>query len=423
MMPRCVYAVVLSALCGAIGCGASPPPRRRPSPATPPPAALPHPDDVLATLHRVFGAFSRDPVGHPVGGADWTWATYMLGVVQLHAVTGDGALRAYAEDWADANGWKLPGYNFSRKETRTVVTPPGGAKLLPPPVIPSGPTNANNELAGAVYVDLYLLDGPARNATKINDTLRVLATQVARSETADWTWLDALHMAMGTFARACNVTGDDRYCAKMDALYDTAALAGPPDGVSRFAFYSPGDSLFYRDDSYIGARDPAGEKIFWARGNGWALAALAYALQWLPAGWGRRAEYAGKFVVLAERLRSLHAAHQAAGSAPDGCWRASLTNPGRFPNPETTGTALFTYGMAWGVNHGYLRARDFEPVLASAWGCLSGVAVQEPSGQLGYCQPGGGQPAPAYANFTDDYCVGNFLMAGTELVRLLRAKE
>jgi len=40
--------------------------------------------------------------------------------------------------------------------------------------------------------------------------------------------------------------------------------------------------LFYRDQTYIGKLTPGGKKIFWARGNSWAMGGLTRALGWLP---------------------------------------------------------------------------------------------------------------------------------------------
>ena len=40
--------------------------------------------------------------------------------------------------------------------------------------------------------------------------------------------------------------------------------------------------------------------------------------------------------------------------ADDGMWRASLLDPVEFPMKESSGTAFFCFGMAWGINNGIL---------------------------------------------------------------------
>jgi rhamnogalacturonyl hydrolase YesR len=57
--------------------------------------------------------------------------------------------------------------------------------------------------------------------------------------------------------------------------------------------YDPTAHLYYRDTSYIypARQTPNGKRVFWSRGNGWALAALARILDDLPVTDPARAEY------------------------------------------------------------------------------------------------------------------------------------
>lgn len=45
----------------------------------------------------------------------------------------------------------------------------------------------------------------------------------------------------------------------------------------------------------------------------------------------------------------------AAIQQPEGYWTRSMMDPDFAPGPETSGTALFTYGFLWGINNGYLE--------------------------------------------------------------------
>jgi rhamnogalacturonyl hydrolase YesR len=38
----------------------------------------------------------------------------------------------------------------------------------------------------------------------------------------------------------------------------------------------------------------------------------------------------------------------------DGFWNVDLGDPLDYPGPESSGTAFFLYGMAWGLNKGLL---------------------------------------------------------------------
>jgi len=64
-----------------------------------------------------------------------------------------------------------------------------------------------------------------------------------------------------------------------------------------------------------------------------------------------------------------------------------------------------------------LPSATYRPVVEKAWAGLSGIALQ-PNGLVGWCQPPNGQPAPTSANSTSDFCVGLWLLAGTEVYKM-----
>jgi rhamnogalacturonyl hydrolase YesR len=109
----------------------------------------------------------------------------------------------------------------------------------------------------------------------------------------------------------------------------------------------------------------------------------------------------------------------------DGFWNVSLHDPDHFGGPESSGTAMFAYGFAWGINHGLLDASRYRPALAAAWQALTRDALH-PDGFLGYVQSTGADPAAGQPVSFDrqpdfeDYALGAFLLAGTELSRLAR---
>ncbi len=107
----------------------------------------------------------------------------------------------------------------------------------------------------------------------------------------------------------------------------------------------------------------------------------------------------------------------------DGFWNVSLHDATHFGGKETSGTALFTYGMAWGVNQGILDKATYLPIITKAWNAMSTDAVQK-NGFIGYMQgtgkePKDGQPV-SYTSMPDfeDYGLGCFLLAGTEVYKL-----
>jgi rhamnogalacturonyl hydrolase YesR len=191
-------------------------------------------------------------------------------------------------------------------------------------------------------------------------------------------------------------------------MFGFAALKG-------WRFWSPSDALFHRDPPVAAAQQQEPQQqqqapIFWARGNGWALGALAAALEFTPRADPHRAVYAD--------LLQRHAARLAQLQGADGCWRVSLTDPNFNPTPETTGTAMFAYGMAYGVRTGLLARDAYEPVVARAWQCLTIQALQ-PSGRVGFCQPVGMGPHRNFDfNSTSSFCAGQFALAAAEVAQL-----
>ena len=105
---------------------------------------------------------------------------------------------------------------------------------------------------------------------------------------------------------------------------------------------------------------------------------------------------------------------------PDGFWNVSLEDSTDFGGPETSGTAMFTYGMAWGINHGVLKRGTYLPVVTRAWHALSSKALH-PDGFLGYVQGTGKQPSDGqpggydHRPDFDDFALGAFLLAGSEV--------
>jgi opacity protein-like surface antigen len=177
-------------------------------------------------------------------------------------------------------------------------------------------------------------------------------------------------------------------------------------GPSGYGFWSPEDRLFYRDPPARGAPP----RVYWSRGNGWVMGALVAAIEFSRPDDPRRAVYVDYFKQHAARLRGLQ--------GESGCWHVSLTAPEFNPTPETSGTALFTHGMAWGVRAGLLDAAEYAPTLERAWRCLSKTSLQ-PGGLVGYCQPVGYEPGRnVRQDSTSSFCTGQFIMAASSLSRI-----
>ena len=348
------------------------------------------PERVLKTLERAneyFMAKWPDPgaeiPGRRVRPANiWTRAVYYEGMMELYRLTGDPRLLDYAVRWGEAHKWGL---------NRGVET-----------------RNADNHACGQIYLELYQLDPKPE---RIRDIKASLDRMIAAGGDDDWWWIDALQMAMPVFAQLGVQTGEAKYFEKMHALYLYAKNRHGDKGL-----FNPADGLWWRDKDFDPPyTEPNGEDCYWSRGNGWVVAAMVRTLQILPADSPYRGEYTEMLKTLCEALRKVQ--------REDGFWNASLHDPTNFGGKETTGTALFTYGMAWGVRQGILPREVYEPIVTKAWNAMVNDAVH-PNGFLGYVQstgkePKDGQPV-TYDKVPDfeDYGLGCFLLAGVEVYRL-----
>lgn len=312
----------------------------------------------------------------------WTRAVYFEGLMALHSVYPDNRYLDYATDWA--NGFK---WGMRRDETFT--------------------RNADNYCAAQTYIDLNRLCPEPHRLTKTKACMNMLANT---PQVDDWTWIDAIQMGMPILAKLAHDTGDSRYSEKAWKMYEWSrnTLAG--------GLFNQKEGLWWRDADFVPPyKEPNGANCYWSRGNGWVVAALVRVLDEIPANDPHRATYEADLKAMCEALVKCQ--------REDGFWNVSLLDPTNFGGKELTGTALFTYGMAWGVRNGLLDPAKYLPVVAKAWNAMVKDAVH-PDGYLGYVQgtgkePKDGQPV-SYKSVPDfdDYGTGCFLLAASEVYKL-----
>jgi rhamnogalacturonyl hydrolase YesR len=99
-------------------------------------------------------------------------------------------------------------------------------------------------------------------------------------------------------------------------------------------------------------------------------------------------------------------------------WHASLLDPVSYPNPETSSSSFFTYAIAWGINNGYLEKENFQPIAEKGWQAL--VKAVNPDRMLGWVQPVGQDPKTVKPEMTEVYGIGAFLLAWTEIYKMVK---
>lgn len=207
------------------------------------------------------------------------------------------------------------------------------------------------------YADLYKLDP---DTIKIARAREVMEYQMSTSKLDYWHWVDALYMVMPVMVKMYDITKNPLYLEKLHQYLT----------VTDSIMYDREVGLYYRDAKYPYPfhKTINGKKDFWSRGDGWAFAAFAKVLKQLPAEDKYREEYITRFQTMAKSI--------AACQQPEGYWTRSLIDPEQAPGPETSGTALFTYGFLWGINNGLLNADIYSPIVEKAWNYLKTTALQ-----------------------------------------------
>ena len=367
------------------------------------------PDELFAARDKnAFDAATIDAVGDKV--FDWQ-------VAHLDDLT---FLRNYRENIADRRGWvhgamyvgmfnwaALPGNEAYFEPLLTIAEEEEwklGDRLF----------HGDDHIVGQMYITLYNREAE-KDRDKIDHTIRQLNTILAanpqnslefvgdgirgvgRACQIRWCWCDALFMSPQTWIMLTEVTGDEAYTAFADKEF----------WATTDYLLDPEYSLYYRDSRYFTQQDDEGNKVFWARGNGWVYAGVVNILRLLPQDHPSYPKYLQLYKEMSKTIASIQ--HD------NGFWRVSLLAKEKYESPETSGTGFMTYGLAWGVNNGVLDKKEYGPAVKKGWKALVG-SVQD-DGMLGWVQPIGAAPDSVYETDTQLYGVGAFLLAASQMIQ------
>jgi unsaturated rhamnogalacturonyl hydrolase len=336
---------------------------------------LPARAELVDALRRVDDRFIADHTDP--GDARWARSVYFLGDTAAWEVIAEPSYESYALSWASSHAYTIVGT----------------------------PSYADNQCAGATFLWAY---GRNEEPARLASTRAALDSMVTGKNEMDWWWVDALFMAMPVFAEVSGLEGGSGYSEEMYRLYTFTKTAAGGRGL-----WSEHDGFWWRDATHLPpAAEPNGAPVFWGRGNGWAMGAHARVLDALPRTDPHYEEYLATFTTMARAV--------IASQRSDGFWGVSLLDPSHFSGPETSGTALFAFSLAWGLRTNVLPRALYEPALARALHGLLRDAVHS-DGTLGWVQDVGDDPSsaqPVTATSTADFGVGVVLLALAEASKL-----
>lgn len=314
----------------------------------------------------------------------WTRAVYYEGLMVLYTIDPQQRYLDYALRWSDFHQW----------------TARGGIQV----------TDADNQCCQQTYIELHQLTGKGT----LEPTRKNLEHQMATGRTNYWTWIDAIQMAMPVYVKMYALTRDRRY---LDFAMQSYAWSRNECGGGCF---NQQEGLWWRDKDFVPPyKERDGKNCYWSRGNGWVYAALVRCMNELSPKEQAYKQLKQDFLQMSEAL--LACQHI------DGFWHASLVSDADYPTPEMTGTALFLYGMSWGIRQGLLQAKRYRPACDRAWTALQ--SCLHTNGFLGWNQgtgkaPSDGQPV-TFDSMPDfeDYGTGCYLLGLTEYYKITKTRK
>jgi unsaturated rhamnogalacturonyl hydrolase len=312
----------------------------------------------------------------------WVHGALYVGMMNWAALPGNEAIYAPFKEISEENEWRL------------------GDRLF----------HGDDHIVGQLYLTFYkkekdqdMIDHTIRQFNQIlvtnpsgplefqGDYVRGVGTVCQLR----WCWCDALFMSPQTWMMLTLATGEEQYMAYADKeFWATTEYLKDPEY-----------NLYYRDSRYFTQRDDEGNKIFWARGNGWVYAGLVNILRILPADHPSYPKYVQLYKDMSKTIAGLQ--HD------NGFWRVSLLAKEAYELPETSGSGFMTYGLAWGVNNGHLNVDTYGPVVKKGWSAL--VSAVGDDGKLGWVQPIGAAPDNVSETDSQLYGVGAFLLAASQM--------
>jgi rhamnogalacturonyl hydrolase YesR len=340
------------------------------------------------SVKEIMDKVNRYQLEHPYAKYDDNWirGTYYAGVMACYQKTGDKTYLEQCDMLGKQLNWKIP-----------TEKPDSGA------------SGANLLTLGQTWIESYIIDPDKQKIEPLINQLVNPKSKNPISRPSDWYfegghYVDALFTGPPTLAMLYSVTKDEKYLQWMDAFFWDVHKT----------LYDKETNLYYRDVRFFPNRmkTPDGKKILWSRGNGWAFAGIARILKYLPKDHASYKRYEQLFREMASALKNCQSS--------EGFWYPNLDDVAQFPVKETSGTAFFVYGFAYGINNGILERDVYLLVVEKGWKVLCESVSDE--GKLQWGQRVGDRPVLIKKEDSHEYVSGTFLLAASEVYQLSLCK-
>lgn len=264
---------------------------------------------------------------------------------------------------------------------------------------------------GAFLVDLYHFDRNKWYKAYIDSAAQAILKRpklhdgtIARHEPNDKTvWLDDLYMSVPFMVKYSKLTNNPTFMdiAVKQVIQMTNYLYDPYSGLYHHAYYDN-----------IKKQSPA----HWGRANGWSIMAQVELLESLPENHPMRDSLLSIFRNEVEGLCRYQ--------SENGLWHQLLDKTDSYL--ETSGSSMFVYGIAKGINEGWID-KVYKNAAINGWKGLSKM-ITEKGDVKNICIGTGTSTSLSYyyhrpVELNDLHGLGSVIMAAVEIDRLMNEME
>lgn len=327
------------------------------------------PDSIQASMYRVNDHFLAQKWKR--ADRNWIRGTYFTGLMAFYQISEDENLLKQAMRWGAKHGWRT------------------GTEWIYP---------ANRMTCVQTYLELYFIQP---NDHMIDNSKQVMDKRITNTKEASkqgWDYVDALYVGTPAYIMMSAATGNPGYASYGHRIFKEVCQD----------LYDEEYHLFYRDNKAKSQQTSTGGKVFWSRGNGWAIASIPRILDYIDEDDPQVDFYTELLQNMAGTLEKYQ--------GENGFWTVNLVDNTDYPAPESSGTAFFTYAIAWGINNGYLDNEQYLPVVNKSWKALYYNVNQ--NGKVQWGQDVAREPENVSREDSHEYVSGAYLLAASEVYKL-----
>ena len=335
------------------------------------------PDSIIGITKRVANYHMKSG---PIYPNSWDGGAYMTGIMAMHRLTKDPAYLTFATQWAAKWKWQCASPD-------------------------SFSTSADDICCFQTYCEIYMNNPKPENDSMISRVRSNLEHVFTVTRNANWNWADAIFMAPPAVSRYCRAINNNVFIDTLNRYYWDQSKN----------LYDTNYHLWYRDGGFKTQKAANGQPLFWSCGVAWVFGGMTRVLQDIPLNYPQRDKWLTQFREMSAAIKAEQGFNN---TAYNGLWTTSMRDHNQWPDPESSGSAFFCFGMAWGINNHVLDSAQYIGCVRSAWrDCVANVGTD---GRLQRCQTVNWQPDNINVSNSSVEGEAAFMLAGEEMWKLAK---